>query len=105
MDMDYASNHERASFYAYEAFKDNYTAVVQEFVEQGVGQSDWDQQAYRDAQAKRLESLKALPCGWDNAEAEKPSEPVDKERCQEYIENLRKLIKRNDKGDEVGGAA
>lgn len=103
--MDYASNHERASFYAYEAFKDNYTAVVQEFVEQGVGQSDWDQQAYRDAQAKRLESIKTLPCEWGITEAEKPSEPVDKERCQEYLDNLRKLIKRNDKDGEAGGGA
>ena len=103
--LDYANNHERASFYAYEAFKDNYTAVVQEFVEQGVGQSDWDQQAYRDAQAKRLESLKTLPCAWAIDEVEKPSEPVDKERCQEYIDNLRKLIKRNSEGGEAEGAA
>ena len=103
--LDYANNHERASFYAYEAFKDNYTAVVQEFVEQGVGQSDWDQQAYRDAQAKRLESLKTLPCAWAIDEVEKPSEPADKERCQEYIDNLRKLIKRNSEDGGAEGAA
>lgn len=34
-------NHERASYYAYEAFKENYVDVVKEFVEQGLTQELW----------------------------------------------------------------
>ena len=104
--MDYASNHERAAFYAYEAFKDNYTAVVQEFVEQGVGQCEWDQQAFLEERKKRLAEIKTLPCAWDVTKFEKTDEPVSAEKSQEYLENLRKLIKRNTQDcDQAGGAA
>lgn len=93
--MDYASNHERAAFYAYEAFKDNYTAVVQEFVEQGVGQSNWDQQAYLKERKKHLAELKTLPCTWGDIDTKKTANPASAKNAQEHLENLRKLIKQN----------
>lgn len=104
--MDYASNHERAAFYAYEAFKDNYTAVVQEFVEQGVGQCAWDQQAFLEERKKRLAEIKTLPCAWGVTKTEETNDLVSSEKAKEHLENLRKLIKRNAQDcDQAGGAA
>lgn len=39
--VQWATNQERATYLAYEAFKDNYVDVVKEFVEQGVNQAPW----------------------------------------------------------------
>jgi hypothetical protein len=40
--MQYANNYEKASYLAYEAFKDNYRDVVAEMVEKGEQQAIWD---------------------------------------------------------------
>ncbi|WP_168378371.1 hypothetical protein [Acinetobacter cumulans] len=104
--MDYANNHERASFYAYEAFKDNYTTVVQEFVEQGIGQCEWDQQTFLEERKKRLAEIKTLPCAWGVNEVEKTNDLVSAEKTKEHLENLRKLIKRNAQDcDQAGDLA
>lgn len=104
--MDYANNHERASFYAYEAFKDNYTAVVHEFVEQGIGQCEWDQQAFLEERKKRLAEIKTLPCAWGVTEVEKIDGLVSAEKTKEYLENLRKLIKKDTQDcDQAGDLA
>ncbi|MDQ8937039.1 hypothetical protein [Acinetobacter rudis] len=39
--VQWASNQERATYLAYEAFKDNYIDVVKEFVEQNIDQAPW----------------------------------------------------------------
>jgi len=39
--LNYSNNYERSAYYAYEAFKDNYVDVVNEFVEKGVTQEKW----------------------------------------------------------------
>ena len=39
--LNYSNNYERSSYYAYEAFKDNYVDVVNEFVEKGITQTKW----------------------------------------------------------------
>lgn len=104
--MDYANNHERASFYAYEAFKDNYTTVVQEFVEQGIGQCEWDQQTFLEERKKRLAEIKTLPCAWGVTEVEKTNDFVSAEKTKEHLENLRKLIKQNAQDcDQAGDLA
>lgn len=39
--LNYSNNYERSAYYAYEAFKDNYVDVVNEFVEKGIAQAKW----------------------------------------------------------------
>lgn len=39
--LNYSNNYERSAYYAYEAFKDNYVDVVNEFVEKGITQAKW----------------------------------------------------------------
>ncbi|MEG2266997.1 MAG: hypothetical protein RSC68_22040, partial [Acinetobacter sp.] len=90
----YATNFERASYNVYEAFKENYVDVVNEFVEQGVVQSEWikpvaiARKNYVSEQAKPLEKSEG-----------------DKAQMQEYLEKLKALVKRPSEGDGVGGAA
>lgn len=104
--MDYANNHERAAFYAYEAFKDNYTTVVQEFVEQGISQCEWDQQAFLEERKKRLAEIKTLPCAWGVTQVKKTNDLVSAEKTKEHLENLRKLIKQNARDcDQAGDLA
>ena len=41
LNLNYSNNYERSAYYAYEAFKDNYVDVVNEFVEKGIAQAKW----------------------------------------------------------------
>ena len=87
-DINWAKNVERAQFYAYEAFKENYTDVVSEFVAQGVLQAVW-------IKPPAIEKKIVADYGDWGGPTEK-KEPTDEQKAQtqEYLANLRKLIKR-----------
>ena len=92
--LDYATNFERASYNVYEAFKENYVDVVNEFVEQGVVQSEWvkpvaiARKNYVGDQAKQPEKSKS-----------------DKAQMQDYLEKLKALVKRPIEENGAEGAA
>lgn len=92
--LDYATNFERASYNVYEAFKENYVDVVNEFVEQGVVQSEWvkpvaiARKKYVSDQAKQPEKSES-----------------DKAQMQDYLETLKALVNRPTEENGVGGAA
>lgn len=93
--LDHVSNYERASFYAYEAFKDNYVDVVQEFVRDGITQDSWNQAKAIEARKKRLDRITADRCDW----ADIKQEPVSKEEMKEHLAKLKALVVGVNKGD------
>ena len=52
--IEWAKNYDRASYLAYEAFKDNYSDVIKEMVEKGVTQCLWEQPKSIESKAKRM---------------------------------------------------
>ncbi|WP_336014732.1 hypothetical protein [Acinetobacter pittii] len=93
VNLEYANNYERASYNVYEAFKENYTDVVNELVEKGISQSVWIRPVEI---ARKVE--KNTP--WREPEPEKT--PEQKAQMQEYINQLKALLKRPE--GEDGGA-
>ena len=92
--LDYATNFERASYNVYEAFKENYVDVVNEFVEQGVVQSEW---------------VKPVAIARKNYVSDQAKQPEksesDKAQMQEYLEKLKALVKMPTEENGVGGVA
>ncbi|MDH0032036.1 MULTISPECIES: hypothetical protein [unclassified Acinetobacter] len=95
VNLDYASNFERASYNVYEAFKENYVDVVNEFAEQGVVQGEWIRPVAIACQNFKREE-------WNDSQSEKSE--TEKVQAQEYINKLKELLKRPPHVDEVGGA-
>ena len=94
--LDYATNFERAAYNVYEAFKENYEDVVKEFVEQGIVQSEWIKPV---AIARKNYANSVTPINQpEESEAEKA-------QIQDYLEQLKALVKRSAGGNGVGGAA
>ncbi|MDU4032423.1 hypothetical protein [Acinetobacter sp.] len=89
LDLDYAKNYERSSYYAYEAFKDNYADVIREFSEQGIRQALW---------IKPVEIAKKTEAKNADFGSDKPKTPeeeaADKAKVQQYIANLKSLLKQ-----------
>lgn len=50
--INHSSNADRATYLAYEAFKDNYTAIISELAEKGEKQTIWNVKAIEDAESK-----------------------------------------------------
>ena len=92
--LDYATNFERASYNVYEAFKENYVDVVNEFVEQGVVQSEW---------------VKPVAIARKNYVSDQAKQPEksesDKAQMQDYLETLKALVKRPTEENGAEGAA
>lgn len=95
VNLEYASNYERASYNVYEAFKENYVDVVSELVEKGISQTVW----VRPVEIPRKVHVSKE---WREPEPEKTLE--QKAQMQEYIDQLKALLKRPAQGEE-GGAA
>ena len=94
--LDYAANFERASYNVYEAFKENYEDVVKEFVEQGVIQGEWIKPV---AIARKNYANSVTP------EKQSEKSEAEKAQIQDYLEQLKALVKRTADGNDVGGAA
>ncbi|WP_119690589.1 hypothetical protein [Acinetobacter soli] len=96
LNLDYATNFERASHNVYEAFKENYVEVVNEFVAKGICQEIWVKPA-------------AIPVktDWADFGEDKPvvQTEEEKQRAKEYLDKLKALIKRPAGLKEQGGAA
>ena len=88
--LNHTNNHDRASFYAYEAFKENYLEEVREFVENGTEQAIW-------VKPPRIDR------GFVVEDQGEPKEQTEEEKAkvQEMIKSLKSLIKRpvNSQGD------
>ena len=92
--LDYATNFERASYNVYEAFKENYVDVVNEFVEQGVVQSEW------------VKSVAIARKNYVSDQAKQPEKSKsDKAQMQDYFEKLKALVKRPTEENGAEGAA
>lgn len=91
--INYANNVDRAQYTAYEAFKENYTDVVREFVEQGVVQCEW---------VKPVAITKKAQGEWVDFGVDKELTPEQKaeqkEKTQEYIQKIKEVLGK-------GGAA
>ena len=94
VNLEYANNYERASYNVYEAFKENYMDVVNELVEKGVPQSVW---------IKPVEIARKVEPITQRCEPEPEKTPEQKAQMQEYISQLKALLKRPE--GEDGGAA
>lgn len=81
--LNHTNNHDRASFYAYEAFKENYVEVVREFVGNGTEQAIWVKPPKRD-HGRVVE---------DQSEPKEQTEE-EKAKVQEMIMSLKSLIKK-----------
>ncbi|MDC4146513.1 hypothetical protein [Acinetobacter baumannii] len=79
--LNYSNNYERSSYYAYEAFKDNYVDVVNEFVEKGITQTKWSKPPQID-----LSVLYAKTGSEEKAEAT-PMTKEDFEKRTAYVES------------------
>lgn len=94
LNLDYATNFERASHNVYEAFKENYVEVVNEFVAKGICQEIWVKPA-------------AIPvkADWADFGEDKPvvQTEEEKQRAKEYLDKLKALIKRPAGLNEQGG--
>lgn len=79
--LNYSNNYERSAYYAYEAFKDNYVDVVNEFVEKGITQTKWSKPPQID-----LSVLYAKTGSEEKAEAT-PMTKEDFEKRTAYVES------------------
>lgn len=96
-DINWAKNVERAQFYAYEAFKENYTDVVSEFVAQGVLQAVW-------IKPPAIEKKIVADYGdWGNGPAPKDTRPLQGDELKKYLEEAKMKIKSFEEQGLGGG--
>lgn len=93
--IEWAKSADRASYLAYEAFKDNYVDVVKEYAEQGQQQAVWER-------PKAIEKKMVVDYGdWGDESAPKDTQPLQGEELKKYLEEAKQKIKRV--GQSVGG--
>ncbi|WP_151817384.1 hypothetical protein [Acinetobacter ursingii] len=114
--LNYSNNYERSAYYAYEAFKDNYVDVVNEFVEKGVTQKKWSKPPQIDF------SVLYAKTDCDTAAEVSPMSKEDFDKRTAYVESripqimsdrncdktmakLYALAEYHGSGKDVGGAA
>jgi len=114
--LNYSNNYERSAYYAYEAFKDNYVDVVNEFVEKGVTQEKWSKPPQIDF------SVLYAKTDCDTAAEVSPMSKEDFDKRTAYVESripqimsdrncdktmakLYALAEYHGSGKDVGGAA
>lgn len=92
-DIQWAKNIDRASYLAYEAFKDNYVDVVKEYSEQGQQQAIW-------VKPKVIEKKLVADYGdWGGEALAEPKEPLKGDELKKYLEEAKMKIK----GSKVQG--
>lgn len=79
--LNYSNNYERSSYYAYEAFKDNYVDVVNEFVEKGITQTKWSKPPQIDF------SVLYAKTGCDEKQEASPMTKEDFDKRTAYVES------------------
>ena len=114
--LNYSNNYERSAYYAYEAFKDNYVDVVNEFVEKGIAQAKWSKPPQIDF------SVLYAKTDCDTAAEVSPMSKEDFDKRTAYVESripqimsdrncdktmakLYALAEYHGSGKDVGGAA
>lgn len=94
-EIQWAKSADRASYLAYEAFKDNYVDVVKEYAEQGQQQAVWER-------PKAIEKKMVADYGdWGNESTPKPSQPLQGDELKKYLEEAKQKIKGF--GQSAGG--
>ena len=84
--IQWANNVDRASYLAYEAFKDNYADVVKEYVEQGQQQAIW-------VKPKVIEKKIVADYGdWGGPQAE-AKEPLRGDELKKYLNEIKKKLR------------
>ena len=94
--IDWAKNVDRASYLAYEAFKDNYVDVVKEYAENGLNQAIW-------IKPKVIEKKIVADYGdWGGEAPTEAKEPLRGDELKKYLEEAKMKIK-GFKGQGLGG--
>ena len=94
--IDWAKNVDRASYLAYEAFKDNYVDVVKEYAENGLNQAIW-------IKPKAIEKKLVADYGdWGGEVPIEAKEPLKGDELKKYLEEAKMKIK-GFKGQVGGG--
>lgn len=114
--LNYSNNYERSAYYAYEAFKDNYVDVVNEFVEKGVTQEKWSKPPQIDfsvlyAKTECDTAAEVSPMSKEDfdkrtayVESRIPQIMSDR-NCDKTMAKLYALAEYHGSGKDVGGAA
>ena len=114
--LNYSNNYERSAYYAYEAFKDNYADVVNEFVEKGVTQEKWSKPPQIDfsvlyAKTDCDTAAKASPMSKEDfdkraayVESRIPQIMSDR-NCDKTMAKLYAMAEYHGSGKDAGGAA
>ena len=93
--IDWAKNVDRASYLAYEAFKDNYVDVVKEYAENGLNQAIW-------IKPKVIEKKIVADYGdWGGEAPTEAKEPLRGDELKKYLEEAKMKIKGLK--EQVGG--